>query len=252
MTQLVSPLTFPDGSQQITAAQTSLWKKAVYFWRPTTVTAGLWVGTVGSGNGTYTIGLPAAPGSIYAGLRRGVYSNVVTTANQTLGQRNTEQIFFIGNVAGKGGFFYESVWGFNTWTNGGRLFAGMSLTTNNVVGVEPSTNPNTIGFEVDAADNGAIYFLVRNSTTATRQATGLTVASSVAFDCRFFCAPNGTQIDWYIKNLETGVEVTGSVNTNLPGPTAMFTCAVLASNAALTTVNAIQLGISRIYAESTY
>lgn len=185
-------------------------------------------------------------------MKKALYSNIVTTLNQTLGQRNTELLFFIGNVANKGGFSFQATFGFDTWTNGGRLFAGFSSTSNNVVTVEPSANPFSMGFAVDAADNGAIYFMSRNATTTTRQATGLTVTSSVGFDTRVSCDPNGTAVNWYIKNLETGVEASGSMTTTLPTATTIMTACVLASNAALTPVNSIQLGVARIYIETNY
>lgn len=250
-------LTGPAGATGATGVQgpvgpNTLFTKAVFMWRPTAATAGLWIGTAGQGNGTYASSLPAAAGSIYAGMKKALYSNVVTTANQVLGQRNVELLFFIGNVANKGGFFYQASFGFDTWTNGGRMFAGMSITTNNVVTADPSVNGLSIGFAVDAADNGAIYFMSRNATTTTRQATGLTLSSSVGFDARFSCDPNGTAVNWSIKNLETGVEATGSMTSTLPTVTNTMTAAVLASNAALTTVNAIQLGVARIYIETNY
>jgi hypothetical protein len=42
------------------------------------------------------------------------------------------------------------------------------------------------------------------------------------------------------------------VTTNLPTNTTLFTAGVLASNAALTPVTSIQIGINRIYVETDY
>ncbi len=232
--------------------QSSLWAKVVYLWAPTTATAGLWINTAGSGNGTFSNGLPAAGGSIYAGMKRAVYGNVITTLNQVLGQRTSELLFHIGSVANKGGFKFRARFGFSTWANGGRMFAGMSSTTNNVVTADPSANLVTMGFAVDSADNGLIYFMARGSGSASRTSTGLTIASLNAFDVGIDVASNGTSADYWIKDLETGTLVTGNMATNLPANTSILSAAVLASNAALTPVNSIQLGVARIYIETDY
>jgi hypothetical protein len=47
----------------------------------------------------------------------------------------------------------------DVWTNGGR-FAGMHTATT-VISADPSALNNTVGFCVDAADNGLISFLTR-------------------------------------------------------------------------------------------
>jgi hypothetical protein len=79
---------------------------------------------------------------------------VVTTANQVLGIRNAELMYTRGAVA-KVVFFYARV-GMDVWTNGGR-FAGMHTATT-VISADPSALNNTVGFCVDAADNGLISF----------------------------------------------------------------------------------------------
>jgi hypothetical protein len=38
--------------------------------------------------------------------KRGRYSNVVTTLNQVLGQRNIEAMYMRGSIAGQGGFSF--------------------------------------------------------------------------------------------------------------------------------------------------
>ncbi len=250
--KLVSSLVFPDGSYSETAPQTSLWKKVTYTWLSTNATNGQWTGTIGAGNGTYTNALPNTAGSIYAGMKRSRYANVVTTTNQLLGQRGTESLFFVGDVAGKGGFFFQTRFGFDAWAAGGRFFAGLSGTTNNVVTANnPSANgSSTVGFSVDDNEVGGVIQFMSRRTATTKQSTGMVLTINTAYDCRFFCPPNGTYISWFIKNLETGEEASGVITTDLPNPTGIMTVGVLASNAALTTVTAIQLGVTRIYLET--
>lgn len=227
--------------------QAAIWANADYVWRATNATAGLWQGTVGAGAGTFSRALPTVT-SIYTSIPRGRWANVVTTLNQVLGQRNTEAVFFRGSVANQGGFFFNARLGFDVWTNGGRFFAGMHTATT-VVSQDPSVLNNTVGFCVDAADNGAISFLTRG-TAATKAATGLTITSGKGYDCTVFCAANSSQYTWRIVDLNTGTEASGTATATLPTNTTMQTAGVLASNAALTTVTAIQLGCSKIYVEA--
>lgn len=232
-----------------TPIQNSFWQNGVTMWNPTNATAGSWIGTVGAGAGTFAS--PAvSSASAYTTIRRSRYSNVVTTLNQVLGQRNTQAMYFRGNSAGLGGFFFFARLGFATWTNGGRFFAGFA-TANTVVTGDPSALNNTVGFCVDAADNGAINFLTRG-TSATKQPTGMTISNNNGFDCYIFCRPNDTNIYYRIVNINTGAEYSNVATANLPANTTFLTANVLASNAALTTANAIQLEVNKIYIETDY
>jgi hypothetical protein len=214
-------------------------------WKASTATAGVWDGTVGAGAGTYTISLPADAGNIYQGIRRGRWANIVTTTNQVLGQRNTEAMFFRGSAAGKGGFKFYARAGFDMWTNGGRFFAGLHSATT-VISADPSALNNTAGFCVDAADNGAISFVTRG-TAATKIATGFTLTNLSGYDLYINASPNASSIGWRIVDINTGTEASGIATLNLPANTTMLTAGVLASNAALATVTAVQLGCSKIY-----
>lgn len=231
--------------------QKALWNKDITMWLPTNATAGLWLNTVGAGAGTFANTLPSA-GSVYLSLKKALYSNVVTTTNQVLGQRNTETLFAIGNGADQNGFFFFARFGFNTWTSGGRFFGGFATATT-VVSAEPSVLNNTLGFAIDSTDGNAIQFISRNTTTTTKVNTGLTAGTGKGYDIVIFCEPNGTSIGWEIKEINNGgAEASGTVNTNLPTNSVFLTGNVLASNAALTPVNSIQLGINKIYVEKNY
>jgi hypothetical protein len=232
-----------------TPLQVAFWQNNITMWNPTTATAGVWLGTVGAGAGTYTTALPTTT-SLYTAMKRGRWANIVTTANQILGQRNTEVMYFRGGATEQGGFFFYARAGFDVWTNGGRFFAGMHTATT-VVSSDPSALNNTVGFAVDAADNGAISFLTRG-TSATKASTGLTITSGKGYDLFIFAAPNSSSIGWRIVDINTGTEASGTATLNLPTSTTMLTAGVLASNGALTTATATQLGINRIYVETDY
>ena len=231
--------------------QTALFANNLAFWTPTTATAGLWIGTAGGGSGTYTTALPTTT-SPYTAMKRARYANVATTANQVLGQRNSELMFFRGNAANQGGFFFMARFGFDVWANGGRLHAGLHTATT-VVSAQPSALANTVGFHVDTTDNGLIYFGTRDATTLNRVSTGFTITSGKGYDVYFYCAPGVvSSVSWRIVDINLGTEASGTLSANLPTANTMLSAGVLASNAALTAVTAIHLGISRIYVETDY
>lgn len=230
--------------------QASFWQNNICLWSATNAAVGVWLGTVGAGAGTFTSGLPTTT-SIYTTTRRSRYANVVTTTNQVLGQRNTDLMFMRGASAGQGGFFFYARCGMDVWTNGGRFFAGMHVSTN-VVTADPSATSTACGFCIDAADNGAISFLTRDGTTPTKASTGFTMVTGKGYDLYMFCAPNSSAIGWRIVDINTGSEASGSATATLPTATTLHTAGVLAGNAALITVTAIHLGINRIYVETDY
>jgi len=232
-----------------TPLQDAFWQNNITMWNPTTVVAGVWLGTVGAGTGTFTTALPTSTNT-YTAIKRARMANIITTTNQVIGQRNTELMYQLGGTAGQGGFFFYTRCGFDTWTNGARFFAGLATATT-VISLDPSALNNTVGFCVDAADNGAISFLTRD-TGFTKASTGFTITSNKGYDLYMFCAPNGTQVGWRIVDITTGTEASGTATLTLPVGTTMLTANVLASNAALTPVTSINLGINRIYVETDY
>lgn len=231
-----------------TPIQNALWQNNIVMWNPTTATAGVWLGTAGAGSGTYTTQLPTNT-SLYTSTKRGRWANIATTTNQVLGQRNTEAMYFLGNAAGQGGFLFYSRLGFDVWTNGGRFFAGMHTGTT-VISADPSALNNTVGFAVDAADSGSISFLTRASSTGTKASTGFTIVTGKGYDVYMFASTNSASIGWRIDDTNAGTTASGLATLTVPAVNTMLTAGVLASNAALTTVTSIQLGINRIYVET--
>ena len=229
--------------------QAAFWGNNISIWCTTSATAGLWIGTIGAGAGTFVNTLPTVT-SVYTSIKRARYANVVTTLNQVLGQRNTEARFFRGSLPGQGGFFFFARMGFDIWTNGARFFGGMHSATT-VVSADPSALNNTVGFCIDSDDAGVISFLTRG-TVATKASTGFTAVTGKGYDIYAFCAPNSTQISWRIVDINTGIEANGIATLNLPTNTVMLTAGVLASNAALTPVTSVAIGINRIYIETDY
>ena len=228
--------------------QSALWSKNVQWWVTSAATAGTWLGASGAGNGTYANANPTLGGTKYQTIRRSTYASSATI-NLVQGVVNGQASFFRGNVAGQGGFFFYTRCGFDTWTNGGRFFAGLSISA--VGGTDPSTVNQTVGFCVDAADNGAISFLTRGAAS-TKASTGYTIATNNGYDCYIYCAPNSSQYTWQIIDINAGTSASGTATLNLPTNTQIMFPQVISSNAALTTVAAIKIGVASIYIESDY
>jgi hypothetical protein len=254
-TKLVSGRSLPKfkGSGGLdTTFQPAFFGNNITMWNPTTATAGVWLGTAGAGAGTYATVLPTTT-NLGTAMKRARWSNVVTTANQVLGQRNTEAMYFRGNATGQGGFFFFCRWRWETYTAGSRLFVGFHTATT-VVSANPSAALNILGFGMDASDTDMTFMYNTNVGTATKDTiTGLpSAASGQAFDSYIFCRPSDSTVYWRLVNITTGDEYTGSATTNLPIDSTMLTVGCLASNAALTVANNTQIGLNRIYVETDY
>lgn len=239
-----------------TPLQEAFWDKNIVMWTTTNATGGLWIGTVGTSAGTFANTLPST-NSIYSQIKRSLYSNAVTTANQVLGVYGTENLFLRGPVSVYGGFYFYSRFTFDTWTNGGRFFTGLSAvgTATAIITSNPSTNTNThtCGFAVDSTDAGVIYFITNDGTTTTTKqiVTGIdAIVSGVAYDAYIYCAPGSNTIYWSLKKLGTVQTVSGSQTSTLPNNNTTMKPYCVASNAALTPVNSIRLGVNKIYIQT--
>ncbi len=236
-----------------TPVQPAFFTNNITMWNPTTATAGVWLGTVGAGTGTYTTALPTFTNR-YTATKRGRWANVVTTTNQVLGQRNTEAMYFRGTISEGGGFFFFARFGLDVWTAGSRLFVGMHTATT-VVSADPSASLNIAGFGVDAADSAITFMHNDASGTATKDAiTGQpTLATNQGYDAFVYCKPNDSTVYYRLVDINTGTEIINSSATvDLPVSSTGLTAGALASNAALTTATVTQIGLNRIYVETDY
>lgn len=213
-------------------------------WNITNASAGLWLGSFGSSNGTFA-NITSTLTNNFTRWNRSRYSNIASTTNQSLGQAaNTVYSTSTGYR------FYANV-GFDTWTNGCRMFIGATASVNSL-NVNPSIFNNSIGFVIDDTDNGLISFVCKNATTMTKISTGLTAITNKGYKMEYNVAPEPSIITYKITDVTTGVVVTGFLNTNLPISIALVNPKVLAGNASLTAVNAIQFSINKIILESNY
>ena len=248
-------LKIKDPYAKNTSLQDAFCGNNIIMWNTTNTTGGLWIGTVGTSAGTFANTLPSAS-SFFASIKRSLYSNVATTTNQVLGVYGTENLVFRGQSFFLGGFYFYSRFTFDVWTNGGRFFTGLSAvgTATAIITSNPSTatNIHTCGFAVDSTDLSIFYFITNNGTTTTKQlVSGLdAIGSGSVYDAHIYCAPGSSTIYWRLIELGSGQIVSGSQTLTLPSSTTTMRPYCVASNAALTPVNSIRLGVNRIYIQT--
>jgi hypothetical protein len=238
--------------------------RAVYFapQSGTTGTGGAAFNVAWTSNGTVSHPAPssAAP-AVSNQMKRTRYANVVTTTNQQLGPRfntSSEQMFWRGNAAGLGGFFFNTRFIVELIPASTiRLFAGLVGSSNGSVAISDTVLNNTCGLWHDTTDplSGAnsFNFVTRNTVTTTKQSIALAnaIAAGNSYDFTMFCAPNGGEIFWRLYDIVNNVEYTGSTTSTLPANTAFMHPQVQMSNGtANITVTTVALGIVSIYCES--
>jgi hypothetical protein len=234
-------------------AQSALFDGRVrVMWTPTGVTGGLSFGNTFTSSGSFGAAGPTfASVGLLSWVYRGTYANLITTVNQSIGVNTNDTLFYRSTTAGaNGGFTFYSRWGFDIWGNGGRLFQGLSSSGTTPVTADPSATNNSVGFAVDAADNGLIYFMTRDGTTTNRTSTGFTIVNNKGYDCWFFCPADGSAIYWRIVDCATGAVATGSTSSNMPVVNTRLAVVSRTSNAALTPAASVRLSIANVYVES--
>jgi hypothetical protein len=151
----------------------------------------------------------------------------VTVASTTAvaGWRVTRGHCFIGSGT-SGGF--TACYGFTIYegaTNAShRAFAGLRGNTAAPTDVDPSTLTSIVGFGYDAADTNIQFMHNDGSGTATKVDTGLAKPSTNAaqgYIVRLVCPPGGP-VAYYIKELVSGTEFSGSASTDLPAATQLL------------------------------
>lgn len=249
-----------------TALQPFLGTNRVVMFQPQTGTTGTGgaLGPPWTAGGTVSHPTPATTAPALSNqMKRTRYANVVTTTNQTLGVRfnaASEQMFWRGNAAGLGGFFFYTRFIVELWPAATvRLFAGLASTASTSVVSSDTVINNTIGLWHDTTDPatgaGAFNFVTRDATTTTKQQITLSnaIAAGNSYDFTMFCPPNGSTVTWRLVDLVNNVTYTNSTSTTLPASTAFMQPQVQMSNGtANTVVTTTAIGIVSIYVESDF
>lgn len=246
-----------------TPFQAALYGNNVVLYMPNTgTTAGINLGTpwaVGT-----TIGHPAPTAGIYTQMKRTTSTNVVTTTNQVLGVSSivsTAAMFWRGNSAGLGGFFFFARFGIETLTAGSpnatRLFVGLHSGTTNILASDTVPAISAIGLWHDTSDGaGVINLLTKDGSTGTKNAlTGSPTtpyATGQGYDFYMYAKPNDSVVYYRLDNLNTATTlVDSSVSTTLPAAaTFMGPVCGMSNGTANTVAQTVAIGVNRIYVES--
>jgi hypothetical protein len=203
--------------------QPSLFDKDVQLWRPPgNSTAINVIGGVIAAAGTVTNLIMDVTSKRAA--TRGVDALITTAAvNAIAGFRGSAIQYFRGQVPGRGGWFQHWRWGNATGaaTASNRAFCGMMNTASAPTDVQPSTLLNMCGFGWDAADANIQFMSNDGAGAAAKIDLGAsfpvpTVDRSTLYECATYCAPNGSEIFYWFRDVLTGEIAEGSVTTKLP------------------------------------
>jgi hypothetical protein len=127
------------------------------------------------------------------------------------------------------------------------MWVGFGSGVNN----EPGFDNAGCGFGIESGDAGLISFFTRNGyNTNTKVSTGLTAVSGSGYDFYIFCEPNTSKIEWMIRDVNAGTEVSGTATTNLWTSTTIMAFSACGGNAALTAAAAIDFSCAGLYAET--
>jgi hypothetical protein len=199
--------------------------------------------------------------SIYLQMQRAEALVTVAAANTISGYRGTVANWFLGNVAGCGGFYFVMRGGPATGVAvaTSNFWMGMSANTAAPTAVEPSTVANSIGFGYDGADT-QLQIMARNATVLTK--TALTTANGTAnsvipsadrtdmFELVLFAPPNSITVYWRVTNLKDNSQWSGSCVGTGPVAATKLAPRIMASNMATSGVSGIAL--SSMYLETDY
>ncbi len=232
--------------------QPALFSNNTVIWTPAAA-VGIWQGTQAApALGTNAVVLPSTT-NLYTAERRSTWASVVTTLNQQVGMRNSENMFWRGSVAGQGGFFAVFHIGTSVWTAGDRLFVGFSTGTTAVCTGNPSALANILGFDIDAGDTAITFLHSTGAASGVKDAIAgqPTLASNQGYDMYMFAAPNSSSVSWRIDDVNAGATIAeGIATTTLPTNTTLMAAHVCMSNGANTPIGSATLGVNRVYIET--
>lgn len=163
-------------------------------------------------------------GSGILGATKRVGYNTSGSANANAGLRWASSWMWRGNAVDVGGFTACVVCGF-TVNSTQRVFIGLANTGVGIFGASDNTDPsaatNTFGIGKDAADTN-LYVIHNDSTgTATKVDLGANFPadSGAVYEVWFHAHPNGSDITYAIRRLDTFFRAEGTISTNLPSST---------------------------------
>jgi hypothetical protein len=245
-------LSVVEASLSPMSIQSAVYQHNFALWTTGTA-AGTWMGTLAATVGGTAATVTPTTTNAYTVMRRSTFSSVVTTTNQKLGIAS-DAMFFTGNIAGQGGFFFSCRFGFDSIKTGMRAFVGLAPAIT-ITAADPSTSLNILGFGFDLADTAFTFMHNNGSGTATKDAIagqGTLATNNSGYDAYMWSAPNSTTVYYRLDRTDTGATlIDSSTTTKLPvAGTLLVATAQMSNGTANTAVNSAVIGINRLYVET--
>jgi hypothetical protein len=176
-----------------------------------------------------------------------------TTNNSTCGLRAPAAQFGIGPAAGCGGFHFVVRFGISdaVLVPGARLFAGMTSSTLVLGNADPSTFTNIIGVGMDAADTNLQIMHNDAAGNATKISLGVSFPESTnlaLYELALYCASGSSVVNYEVVNLNSGIETSGQITTNLPAVNTLLSWQIWRHN--INTGVAVGVDIASVYLET--
>jgi hypothetical protein len=231
--------------------QPALFGNTVRIWHPT---AGAIIGAMGQGGlSAINTGTGAAASTPSIGSANNLTSmarflfGTGTVAGNTAGVRDASAMYFRGNAAGRGGWFYACRFGIEATAADIQVQMGMAVLSTALAG-DPSAFLNCAMIGKDTADVNWHFMHNDGAGAATKVNTGVAVTQNAVLTFFMYAPPNGTSIFFELVDAMTGASLFfHEATTDLPVNTTMLFNR--ASIRAPTSTTARQLAINRVYTE---
>lgn len=193
-------------------------------------------------------------------LRQATRRSLVTsaaTANSASELRFAFPACYRGEVFGAavaGGFHSITRWGMSSATALQRAAVGLwSSSGVTAVTQVPSALTNCLIAGWDSGDTQVQIMCNDAAGTCTKVALGTDFPANTPdaiYESTFFCAPNGDQVSWRVRRLDTGAVAQGVITTDMPSKDTMLSWHGYANNGG--TAAAVVLDFYRMYLETDY
>ena len=175
-----------------------------------------------------------------------------TNNNSTCGLRAPFAQFGLG-PAGCGGFHFVVRFGISdtVLVPGARLFAGMTSSTLVLGNADPSTFTNIIGVGMDAADTNLHIIHNDGAGNATKISLGVSFPESTnlaLYELALYCASGSSVVNYKAVNLNSGIETSGQITTNLPAVNTLLSWQIWRHN--VNTGVAVGVDVASVYLET--
>lgn len=150
--------------------------------------------------------------------------------NLSAGRRTTNNLFTLGNAAGRGGFDITFRFGCTSTNPHQRIFMGLFDCSGGdpTTTVDPSALTNIIGVGGDDGDTNLSFMVNDASGTATKTALGANfpyrggASPAKVYEARFWADANASVVNYAVTEVDSGNTTSGTASSNIPAGTAFL------------------------------